>query len=85
MSKNLIAAVLAALPVVAAAERPRAGAEAAVRTARIATIDHPAVTGLTEDGRRVSFKVPRRQDVAGLKVGDELEIVVTEALLISVE
>ena len=45
----------------------------------------PAVTGVTDDGRRVSFQVPRRKDVAGLKVGERLEIVYTEALVISVE
>ena len=179
MKKTLVAAVLVVLPVVAAAEKPHAGAEVAVRTARITTIDHdarlvtlaqpdgetetiqcgpevdrfdelkvgdtvttryyhsvvyvvrkagepstlpatsatpslsrghgqkpaatlsrqqtaivtveaiddkvPAVTGVTDDGRRVSFKVPRRKDIAGLKVGDKLEIVYTEALVISVE
>jgi hypothetical protein len=45
----------------------------------------PAVTGVTDDGRRVSFKVPQRKDIAGLKVGDRLEIVYTEALVVSVE
>ena len=45
----------------------------------------PAITGLTDDGRRVSFQVPRRKDIAGLKVADRVEIVYTEALVISVE
>jgi hypothetical protein len=45
----------------------------------------PSVTGLTNDGRRVSFQVPRRKDIAALKVGDRVEIVYTEALVISVE
>jgi hypothetical protein len=179
MKKTLVAAVLAVLPMVAAAEEPRAGAEVAVRSARITTIDHdrrlvtlarqdgetetiqcgpevdrfdelkvgdtvtmryyrsvvyvvrkpgqpgtlpatsgipslsrghgrrpaatlsrqqtatvtveeidskvPAVTGVTDDGRRVSFRVPRRKDIAGLKVADRVEIVYTEALVISVE
>ena len=179
MKKTLVAAALVVLPVVAAAERPHAGAEVAVRTARITTIDHdarlvtlaeqdgetetiqcgpevdrfeelkvgdtvtmryyhsvvylvrkagqpsalpatsgtptlsrghgqrpaatlsrqqtaivtveaidskvPAVTGVTDDGRRVSFKVPRRKDIAGLRVADRVEIVYTEALVISVE
>jgi len=179
MRKTLVAAVLVALPVIAAAERPPAGAEVAVRTARITTIDHdarlvtlaypdgetetvpcgpdmdrfaelkvgdsvtmryyrsvvymarkagqpsalpaasdrprlspghgkrpaatlsqqqtatvtveaidrkvPAVTALTDDGRRVSFQLPRSTDVGGLKVGDRLDIVYTEALVISVE
>jgi hypothetical protein len=44
-----------------------------------------AGTVVTDDGRRVSFQVPRRKDVAGLKIGDRLEIVYTEALVISVE
>ena len=179
MKKTLVAAMLVVLPVVVAAEEPHAGAEVAVRRARITTIDHdtrlvtlvqqdgatesiqcgpevdrfdelkvgdtvtmryyhsvvylvrkagepgtlpatsgipslsrghgkrpaatvsrqqtatvtveaidskvPAITGVTEDGRRVSFKVPRRKDIAGLKVADRVEIVYTEALVISVE
>lgn len=179
MKNTLVAAVLVLLPGLVAAEKPQSGAEAAVRTARIAMIDHdarlvtlaqqdgatetircgpemdrfdelkvgdtvtmryyrsvvymarksgqpsalpaaggtawltrgsgkrpaatlskqqtaaltveaidsrvPAVTGLTDDGRRLSFQVPRRKDIAGLKVGDRLEIVYTEALMISVE
>jgi hypothetical protein len=179
MKKTLVAAVLVVLPVVAAAEKPHARAEVAVRMARITTIDHdarlvtlaqqddaaetiqcgpevdrfdelkvgdtvtmryyrsvvylvrkagqpstlpatsvtpslsrghgrkpaatlsqqqtaivtveaidskvPAVTGVTDDGRRVSFKVPRRKDIAGLKVADRVEIAYTEAFVISVE
>ena len=63
MKKTLVAAVLVVLPVVAAAEKPHAGAEAAVRTARITTMDR-----VTDDSRGVSFKGPRREDIAGLKV-----------------
>jgi len=179
MKKMLMAAVLVVLPVVAAAEKPHAGAEVAVQTALITAIDHdarlvtlaqpdgqeetircgpdvdrfeelkvgdtvtmryyhsvayvvrkpgqpstlpatsgtpslsrghgrrpaatvsrqqtatvtveaidskvPAVTGLTDDGRRVSFRVPRRKDIAGLKVADRVEIVYTEAITIGVE
>jgi hypothetical protein len=179
VKKTLLAAMFAVLPVLAAAEKPHAGAEVAVRTARITAIDHdarlvtlaqpdgvtetiecgpevdrfdelkvgdtvtmryyrsvvyvvrkagqprtlpatsgtpslarghgkrpaatlsrqqttivtveaidskvPAITGLTDDGRRVSFQVPRRKDIAGLKVADRVEIVYTEALVISVE
>ena len=56
-------------------------------TVTVEAIDRrvPAVTALTDDGRRVSFEVPRRQDIAGLKIADRLEIVYTEALVISVE
>jgi hypothetical protein len=178
MKKTLVAAVLVVLPVLAAAEKPHAGAEVSVRTARITTIDHdarlvtlvqpdgeaetiqcgpevdrfdelkvgdtvtmryyrsvvyvvrkgqpstlpatsgtpslsrghgkkpaatlsrqqttivtveaidskvPAITGVTDDGRRVSFQVPRRKDIAGLKAADRVEIVYTEAIVISVE
>jgi len=179
MRNALVAAVLAALPVVAAAEKAPAGTEVAVRTARITVIDHdarlvtlaepdgetqtvrcgpdmdrfpelkvgdrvtmryyrsvaylarkagqpsalpaasgrpwlspghgkrpaatlsqqesasvtveaidrnvPAVTGVTDDGRRLSFQVPRWKDIAGLKVADRLEIVYTEALVISID
>jgi hypothetical protein len=56
-------------------------------TVTVEAIDHrvPAVTGVTDDGRRVSFRVPRRKDITGLKVADRVEIVYTEALVISVE
>jgi hypothetical protein len=43
----------------------------------------PSVTALTEDGRRMSFRLPGN-DVADLGVGDRVEITYTRALVISV-
>lgn len=44
----------------------------------------PAVT-VTADGEASSFKVHDKQMLIGFKVGDEVEIVYTEALMISVK
>ena len=41
----------------------------------------PSVTVLTEDGRRLSFRVLDRKDVTGLGVGDMVEITRTPALV----
>jgi Cu/Ag efflux protein CusF len=74
MKKTLLAAVLVVLPVVAAAaERSHAGAEVAVRTARITTIDHDArlVTLVRPDGEAETIQCgPEVERFDELKVGD---------------
>ena len=44
----------------------------------------PSVTVLTEDGRTVSFKVEDKAALGQVKVGDKVEVTLTQALLISV-
>ena len=58
MKKMLMAAVLVVLPVVAAAEKPHAGAEVAVQTALITAIDHDArlVTLAQPDGQEETIR-----------------------------
>jgi hypothetical protein len=45
----------------------------------------PSLTVLTDEGRTLSFNVPQKKDIAGLRVSDRVEITYTRALLISVE
>jgi Cu/Ag efflux protein CusF len=45
----------------------------------------PAVTITTEDGSKMSFKVEDKKNLAGVKVGDKVQITYTKALAISVE
>ena len=72
MKKTLVAAVLVVLPVLAAAEKPHAGAEVAVRTARITTIDHDArlVTLAQQDETETIQCGPEVDRFDELKVGD---------------
>ena len=44
----------------------------------------PSVTVRTEDGRKMSIKVENAKNIAGVKVGDRVEITYTQALAISV-
>jgi hypothetical protein len=44
----------------------------------------PSVTVRTEDGRKMSLKVENAKNLAGVKVGDRVEITYTQALAISV-
>jgi hypothetical protein len=56
-------------------------------TVTITAIDAkvPSVTVLTEDGRKVSFKVDDKKNIEGLKVGDKVDVTYTEAVMISVK
>jgi Cu/Ag efflux protein CusF len=56
-------------------------------TVTIKAIDEkiPSITVLTEDGRTLSFKVDDKKKLAGVKVGDKVEVTYTQALMISVK
>ena len=45
----------------------------------------PAVTVLTEDGHKTSFKVEDKNNIKDVKVGDKVEITYTEAVMITVK
>jgi Cu/Ag efflux protein CusF len=45
----------------------------------------PSVTVRTDEGRTMSFRVEDAKNLAGLKVGDRVDVTYTEALAISVE
>lgn len=45
----------------------------------------PSVTVTAADGRKMSFKVENPKNLAGVKVGDKVEITYTQALAISVQ
>jgi len=45
----------------------------------------PAVTVLTADGHKVSFKIEDKKNLEGLKAGDTVEITYTEAFVVSVK
>jgi hypothetical protein len=44
----------------------------------------PSLTALTEDGRRLSFRPFREEDVARLEIGDLIDVTYTQALVIGV-
>jgi hypothetical protein len=58
-----------------------------VRTVTVKAIDAkvPSITVTTSDGRVVSSRVEDRNNLTGVKVGDKIDIVYTEAVLASVE
>jgi hypothetical protein len=45
----------------------------------------PAITVLTEDGRTLSFKVDKKENLKGVAAGDKVEVTFTEAVMISVK
>jgi hypothetical protein len=45
----------------------------------------PSVTITAADGRRMSFRVENPKNLAGVKVGDKVQITYTQALAISVQ
>jgi Cu/Ag efflux protein CusF len=45
----------------------------------------PSVTIKTEKGETMSFKVEDKANLAGVKVGDKVQVTYTQALAISVE
>ena len=45
----------------------------------------PSITVTTSDGRTVHRKVDNKSNLEGVKVGDTIDIVSTEAILASVE
>ena len=45
----------------------------------------PSITVTTSDGRTVHRKVENKANLEGVKVGDTIDIVSTEAILASVE
>lgn len=57
------------------------------RTVTVKAIDPavPSVTVTTDDGRTVTRKIEDKKNIAGLKVGDKIDITYTEALATSVE
>jgi Cu/Ag efflux protein CusF len=62
-------------------------AEQETATVTIKAIDAkvPSITVLTEDGRTLSFKVEDKKNLNDVKVGDNVEITYTEAVMISVK
>ena len=58
-----------------------------VQTVTVKAIDMsvPSITVTTSDGRVVSRKVDNKANLEGVKVGDNIDIVATEAILASVE
>jgi hypothetical protein len=69
---------------------PKPGATVSRQQREIVTVEVadarvPALTVLTEDGRRLSFRVPRGGELAHAQAGDRVEITYTQALLISVK
>src|SRR4029453_6687116 len=56
-------------------------------TVTIKAIDNkvPSVTVTREDGTAASFKVDDKKNLAGVKVGDKVEITYTQALMITVK
>jgi hypothetical protein len=66
------------------------GAAAAVQektTVTVKAIDPavPSVTVTTADGRTVTRKIENKKNIEGLKVGDQIDITYTRALLTSIE
>jgi ribosomal 50S subunit-recycling heat shock protein len=59
--------------------------ETATVTVKAIDMKVPSITVLTEDGRKVSFKVDQKKNLEGVKVGDKVEITYTEAIMISVK
>jgi hypothetical protein len=59
--------------------------ETATVTVKAIDMKVPSVTVLTEDGRKVSFKVEDKKNLKDVKVGDKVEITYTEAIMISVK
>jgi hypothetical protein len=77
-------------PKVTRAQGPKPGgtiAEQETATVTIKAIDPkvPSVTVLSEDGRTLSFKVDKKENLKDAKVGDKVEITYTKAVMISVK
>ena len=69
-------------------EKPGGGVmSTTVTTVTIVAIDMetPAVTIRTSDGSIQSFRVRKRQNLEGVKVGDKVQVTQTSALMIAVE
>ena len=76
-------------PVVEGGRGPNPGATLSKQqTATLTIVDldakAPSLTALTEDGRRLSFRPFRQEDVARLEIGDLIDVTYTQALVISV-
>lgn len=77
-------------PKLTRSEGPKPGGTIAKQesaTVTIKAIDQkvPAVTVTREDGTAASFKVEDKKNLAGVKVGDKVEITYTQALMITVK
>jgi hypothetical protein len=77
-------------PVIALSKGPKPGATVSrqqVVSVTVETIDTsvPSLTVVSDGGRRLTFKVPRKRDLGSVRVGDKLEITYTRTMLISVE
>jgi hypothetical protein len=69
---------------------PRPGGTIAKQQTAVVTVKAidsktPAVTVLTQDGRTTSFKVDNPKNLAGVSVGDKVEVTFTTAAMISVK
>ena len=77
-------------PVLVPGPGPKPGATVSRQQRESVTVEAadarvPAVTVLTEDGRRLSFRVARGEELTEVQAGDRVEITYTQALLISVK
>ena len=75
---------------VTSANRPLPGGTAAKQTMSTVTVKAvdpsvPSITVTTSDGQTVVRKMTNPARLAGVKVGDRIDIIYTEALLVSVE
>jgi len=59
--------------------------ETATVTVKAIDAKTPAVTVMTDDGRRASFRVNDKKHLKGVEVGDKVEITYTKAFMISVK
>ena len=77
-------------PTITRSEGPKPGgtiAKQETATVTIKAIDPkvPSVTVLSEDGRTLSFRVDKKENLKDAKVGDKVEITYTKAVMISVK
>lgn len=59
--------------------------QTAVVTIKAIDLSVPSVTITAEDGRTMSFRIEDKNNLAGVKVGDKVQITYTQALAVSVE
>jgi hypothetical protein len=77
-------------PTITRSQGPKPGgtiAKQETATVTIKAIDPkiPSVTVLSEDGRTLSFKVDKKENLKDVKVGDKVEVTYTKAVMISVK
>ena len=56
-------------------------------TVKVEAIDPkvPSITVRTASGDKLSYKVENKKNIEGVKVGDSIDIMYTQALLVNVE